>query len=78
MKDTSYLRKSSVFAWLIIAWQLSLTAVAVALTLSQNLLIKIPGELLLAICILQWFILEHDLGHSAFFTYEIIKRETDD
>lgn len=67
MKDTSYLRKSSTFAWLIIAWQLSLTAVAIALTSSQNLFIKVPGELLLAICILQWFILEHDLGHSAFF-----------
>jgi acyl-lipid omega-6 desaturase (Delta-12 desaturase) len=67
MKNNGYFQKYAVYPWLIIGWQLFLTTVAVSLSLSQNLLFKLVGEVLLTISILQWFILEHDLGHSAFF-----------
>ena len=70
MKHTS--NKGALFAWLIIIWQIALTTTAIWLTLSAQWRIKIPGEILLALCILQWFILEHDLGHNAFFKVPVL------
>lgn len=59
--------KYSFYPWLIVGWQLALTIGAILLALSENIGAYIAGELLLSISILQWFILEHDFGHAAFF-----------
>ena len=62
-------------ALLLISWQIIVTTISISLCLSHDFLLKIPGEILFSICILQWFILEHDFGHGTFFkndTYNII------
>lgn len=69
MKNANLYRESSIYAWLIISWQVLFTVCAIVLALSHILMLKIAGEVLLSVCILQWFILEHDLGHSAFFKH---------
>lgn len=59
--------KYSFYPWLIVSWQIGLTILAVSLSLSKNKGVYLAGELLLSISFLQWFILEHDFGHAAFF-----------
>ena len=44
-----------------------LSVVAVALSLAENLLVWMAGQALLAIALLQWFILLHEAGHLTLF-----------
>lgn len=44
-----------------------LTALALALSLSGNLLAWVAGQALLAIALLQWFVLLHEAGHLTLF-----------
>lgn len=50
---------------------LALTALSIGLSYSGFLIFLIMGQVLLAISILQWFILLHDFGHNHFFKSEI-------
>ena len=60
-------RKENNFAFLLITWQLSFSIFALSIASSSLLFLRILGNILVGINILQWFILQHDLGHNAFF-----------
>ena len=46
----------------------ALTAAGFTLSLSSNLLLWVAGELLLAIALLQWFVVLHEAGHLTLFS----------
>lgn len=50
---------------LLLLWQVALTTSAIALSVSTHPGVWLGGQLLLGVCMLQWFILQHDLGHRA-------------
>ncbi len=49
----------------LLLWQTMLTATAIVLSTQDHLALWMVGQLLLGVCMLQWFILQHDLGHRA-------------
>lgn len=61
------LASSNTWAIAIIAWQLTFTGVAIALSVAGHPLLWVLGQTLLAISLFQWFVLHHDLAHGGFF-----------
>jgi omega-6 fatty acid desaturase (delta-12 desaturase) len=53
--------------FLVVAGVLALTLSGLALSLVGGPLLWLPGQVLVALAILQWFVLLHDLGHAGFF-----------
>lgn len=51
---------------LLLGWQIGFTGLAIWLSLFNNPAIWLIGQVLLGISMLQWFVLEHDLGHGGF------------
>ncbi len=49
----------------LLIWQFGLTAFAIGLSLQASRIVWLCGQVLLGICMLQWFILQHDLAHRA-------------
>jgi fatty acid desaturase len=50
---------------LLLAWQLIISGLAIFLSCRDSLPLWLLGQILLGLCMMQWFILEHDLGHRA-------------
>ncbi len=57
MKTIGYFKKYAFYAWITIYMANSAERFAIYLCLSSLLPVKIIGEILLSLCILQWFIL---------------------
>lgn len=49
------------------AWQLAFTAFSIFLSLQDHVVVWFVGQLLLGINMLQWFVVQHDIGHRALF-----------
>ena len=60
------------FAILLISWQIIFSVFAIYIAASSILLIRLLGNFFIGINILQWFILQHDLGHNAFFKNSLL------
>jgi len=54
------------YGGLLILWQLFFSAFCIYLSLQNSLLFWLAGQILLGISLLQWFFIEHDLGHGTF------------
>ncbi len=70
---TPYSTQKSAFGWgfyLLLTCLIS-TAVGLSLSVSENLLLWFPGQLILAVALLQWFILLHESGHYTLFPEKI-------
>jgi fatty acid desaturase len=62
--------RNTFYSSIILTWQLCFSSFAIYLSLSDNLLIWLIGQNLLAINMLQWFFIEHDLGHHGFMPFK--------
>ena len=51
---------------LLLIWQIGFTAFCIFLSSQKNPFLWLTGQALLGICLLQWFVLQHDLGHGGF------------
>ena len=67
-----HIRPSLWKASFIISFLLLIFAGSIYLSLSDQLLLWLLGQVLLAVNILQWFVILHDLGHGHFFPYPFL------
>ena len=51
---------------LILMWQLFVTGLGIALSIQDQTVLWLLGQLVLGISFLQWFFLIHDIGHGVF------------
>ena len=58
--------RNTVYSTLVLLWQMSFTAFCLYLSLSDNGFVWLVGQILLGIALLQWFLIEHDIGHHGF------------
>ena len=49
----------------LLLWQTALTTTAIVMSTGDSAVVWFFGQLLLGVCMLQWFVLQHDLGHRA-------------
>ena len=70
---TPYSTLKSAFGWgfYLLLTCLIFTALGLGLSVSENLLLWFPGQLILAVALLQWFILLHESGHYTLFPEKI-------
>ncbi|MDP7034422.1 MAG: fatty acid desaturase [Planctomycetota bacterium] len=52
---------------LILLWVLAVTAAGIGLSLSTSWAVWLPGQIVLAIAMLQWFCVLHECGHETLF-----------
>lgn len=64
--------RSDGMAFLVIAGVLTLTIAGLACSLLGGAVVWLFGQVLVALAILQWFFLVHDLGHAGFFRTRIL------
>jgi fatty acid desaturase len=60
--------ENRLYAYLILLWQCGFSAFAIYLSLSAQPFVWFIGQTLLALNMLQWFFLIHDLGHGVFIS----------
>ena len=58
--------RNTIYSTLVLLWQMSFTAFCLYLSLSDNAFVWLVGQILLGIALLQWFLIEHDIGHHGF------------
>ena len=58
--------RNTIYSTLVLLWQMSFTAFCLYLSLSDNGFVWLVGQILLGIALLQWFLIEHDIGHHGF------------
>jgi len=60
--------------FLYLAWSLGLTALALALSALDHWSLYLLGQALLAVALLQWFVLLHEAGHHTLFRTPLLNR----
>jgi fatty acid desaturase len=65
--EVRQLKSSDVLASLHTGSCIALTALSLYLSASSNVFVWLLGQLLLALALLQWFVLLHECGHKTFF-----------
>src|SRR5262245_60046432 len=60
--------------FLYLTWSLGLTTLALVLSALDHWSLWLLGQVLLAIALLQWFVLLHEAGHNSLFRTPLLNR----
>ncbi len=74
--DLVHLRPRDRLGLLYLGWSVTLTSVALGLSLLEDWPLWLLGQGLLAIALLQWFVLLHEAGHNTLFRTPLLNRAT--
>ncbi len=72
----AHLKPRNGTGFLYLAWSMGLTSLALFLSARDDWPLYLLGQLLLAVALLQWFVLLHEAGHSTLFRTPLLNRWT--
>ncbi len=76
LSQFSHLRASDSIGAIIVIGCSAMTGIAIYLSTSAHLAVWLPGQLLLAFALLQWFVLIHEAGHKTLFRSSALNKLT--